>query len=428
MVLSGPLDGRRKLLGRLGEEARDPIEELLNAALAFEDEATPSLQRFLDWFDRGDVDIKRDPSAPLDAVRVMTVHGAKGLQAPLVILADATLDPDDTPARGVHWAREEAPPVPIFRPRKAERFPPFAEAIAAAEAREREEHWRLLYVALTRAEEHLVIGGALNARRKGVAPVESWHAAIERAMAALGSEWSEDALWGAARHHQGGGETRRERERPRRIPLPPPSEPAWLRLPAPREAQPPRPLAPSSLGRDAVADPPPTPALMAAAQRGRLLHALFERLPAVASERRMAAAERWLTGSAGLASDAARAIATDACAIIADPRFADLFGAEALAEVPIAAVVEGVVVAGTVDRLLVTDDRVRVIDYKTGRRAPASLDAVPEHHLRQIAAYAAALGIIFPGRAIEAGLLYTAGPVLIEVPAAVLAEWRPKQV
>jgi ATP-dependent helicase/nuclease subunit A len=78
-ILSGPLDGRRRLMRRLGTEARDPIEELLNAALAFEREATPTLQLFLDWFDRDEVEVTRDPSAPLDAVRVMTVHGAKGL-------------------------------------------------------------------------------------------------------------------------------------------------------------------------------------------------------------------------------------------------------------------------------------------------------------------------------------------------------------
>ena len=423
-ILSDPMDGRRKLLERLGEEARDPIEELLNAALAFEDETTPSLQLFLDWFDRGDIDIKRDPSAPLDAVRVMTVHGAKGLQAPLVILADATLDPDDTSARSIHWEREGAK-VPIVRPRKAERFAPFADAIEQAERKEREEHWRLLYVALTRAEEHLVIGGALNARRKGAAPAESWHAAVERAMAALGAEPEEDARWGAARHHAGG--TVRGGGAARRVasarPLAP--TPDWLRRAAPEERRPPRPLAPSSLGPDDVADPPPSPALAAAAERGRLLHALFERLPAIAPERRRESAERWLVRSAGVAPEDAAALAADACAIIADPRFADIFGPDALAEAPIAAVVEGAVIAGTVDRLLVTDRLVRVVDFKTGRRAPVSLDAVPAHHLRQIAAYAAALATIFPGRVIEAGLLYTAGPHLIAVPDAVIAAHKP---
>ncbi|HWU96128.1 MAG TPA: UvrD-helicase domain-containing protein, partial [Sphingomonas sp.] len=121
-LLSGPLDGRRKLLRRLGEEARDPIEELLNATLNFEKLTTPSLQRFLDWFDRGDVEIVRDAAQPQAAVRVMTAHGAKGLQAPLVILADATVDPTRSPRDFLGWEPSgSVSKLPIFRPRAAER-------------------------------------------------------------------------------------------------------------------------------------------------------------------------------------------------------------------------------------------------------------------------------------------------------------------
>ncbi|RZM11628.1 MAG: hypothetical protein EOP68_03240, partial [Sphingomonas sp.] len=185
-LLSGPLDGRRKLIRRLGTEARDPIEELLNAALTFESTTTPSLQRFLDWFDRGDVEIVRDPSAPLDAVRVMTAHGAKGLQAPLVILADATADPSAAPRSILKWAPEPgAAPIPVFRPRSTERGGPLDAVVSAAEQRELEEHWRLFYVAATRAEERLVIAGALGPRAKGVPPENSWYAASDRALTAL---------------------------------------------------------------------------------------------------------------------------------------------------------------------------------------------------------------------------------------------------
>ncbi len=185
-MLSGPLDGRRKLIRRLGHEARDPIEELLNAALNFESLGTPSLQRFLDWFDRGDVDIKRDPSAPLDAVRVMTAHGAKGLQAPLVILADAAVDPTKSPRSTLNWTPEGmANALPIFRPRASERGGPLGEVLDADAQRELEEHWRLFYVAATRAEERLVIAGALGPLAKGEPPPSSWYAAAERAMTAL---------------------------------------------------------------------------------------------------------------------------------------------------------------------------------------------------------------------------------------------------
>ncbi|MGN6269285.1 MAG: double-strand break repair helicase AddA [Sphingomonas sp.] len=425
-LLSGPLDGRRKLIRRLGEEARDPIEELLSAALDFETLSAPSLQLFLDWFDRGDVEIVRDPSAPLDAVRVMTAHGAKGLQAPVVILADATVDPASAPRSILKWKLEEgAPELPIFRPRSSERGGPLDWALAEADQRDLEEHWRLFYVAATRAEEQLVIAGALGPRAKGMPPAASWYAAAGRALTALGVPAGE----GAARRFD--GLTPQSPVTPRA-----PEEaasttaqslPEWARTQAPAEARPPRPLAPSSLGDDDLADPPPSPAIRAAAERGRLIHALFERLPPIAPADRVRAADRWLAGPGGVTDSSERdEIAATVTAILDDHRFADLFGPESLAEAPIAAVVaDGVVVSGTIDRLLVTDDAVRLIDFKTGRRAPAVLAEVPVYHLRQMAAYAAALAVIFPGRRIEAALLYTATASLFELPAELLAEHKP---
>jgi ATP-dependent helicase/nuclease subunit A len=253
-LLSGPLEGRRRLLERLGPEARDPIEELLSAALEFESASAPSLQRFLDWFARGDVEIVRDPSAPLDAVRVMTVHGSKGLQAPVVILADACADPDRKGGglRGSSAALDLGdgnPAIPIFRPRKDELAEPLRGQIEAQDRLDREEHWRLLYVAMTRAEERLCIGGALGpADRKGP-PQASWYRAVETALAGLGSEWQDDPHWGKTRRF-GDGE---RRVKAAAIPaLAAISLPEWAGRTAPKEARPPRPLAPSSLGPDDV--------------------------------------------------------------------------------------------------------------------------------------------------------------------------------
>ncbi|WP_293877297.1 double-strand break repair helicase AddA [Sphingomonas sp. UBA978] len=424
-LLSGPLDGRRKLLRRLGAEARDPIEELLNAALSFETSSTPSLQRFLDWFDRGDVEIVRDPSAPLDAVRVMTAHGAKGLQAPLVILADATVDPTAAPRALVRWAPEPgAQPIPIFRPRAAERGGPLDEAIATIERRELEEHWRLFYVAATRAEERLVIGGALGPRAKGEPPLSSWYAAAARALTDLGvAVEGVRTFTGKAVHAPVKPRPATRAAVAEGIALP-----DWAHRDAPTESRPSRPLAPSQLGEDEVSDPPPGPAMRAAAERGRLIHALFERLPPVAPADRAASAERWLALAGGVADAAVRAeIAGSVLAILDDPRFADLFGPDALAEAPIAATLaNGLVVSGTVDRLLIADDHVRVVDFKTGRRAPATMADIPRYHLDQMAAYAAALAMIIPGRRIEAALLYTGGPTLHPLDAATLERHKPR--
>ncbi|HVI98580.1 MAG TPA: double-strand break repair helicase AddA [Sphingomonas sp.] len=425
-LLTGPLDGRRKLIWRLGQEARDPIEELLNAALDFETLSAPSLQLFLDWFDRGDVEIVRDPSAPLDAVRVMTAHGAKGLQAPVVVLADATVDPASARRDILGWKPDGArDAIPIFRPRTAERGGEIADLAQQTEARELQEHWRLFYVAATRAEEQLVIAGALGPRAKGVPPEASWYAAADRALTALGVP----SMEGEARCFEG-----REPQPPvvakaaeAQPPAPAADLPEWARLPAPQEARPPRPLAPSALGEDDVADPPPGPAMRAAAERGRLIHALFERLPPVPASDRAAAADRWLqdVGQVEEAADRAALTAT-VLTVLDDPRFAALFGPDALAEAPVTAVIgEGLVVAGTIDRLLVTDEAVELIDFKTGRRLPDGIDDIPVYHLRQMAAYAEALRVIFPDRRIGATLLYTAGPAAFALPDDLLARHKP---
>jgi ATP-dependent helicase/nuclease subunit A len=414
-ILSGPLDGRRKLLRRLGEAARDPIEELVASALAFEHEEIASLDRFLAWFGQGDVEVRRDPAAPANAVRVMTVHGAKGLEAPLVILADATHDPDKV--GGTAPTMEVPIPgvgdVPIVRPRKEECAPIFRALIDAAKEADQQEHWRLAYVALTRAAERLVIAGV---KPKRDVPQGSWHAATARAMQSLGA---------AAMELEGRGPTLvwedegapSPKAKAGKAALEPIAVPDWLRQPAPVEARPPRPLAPSQIVEDHDSAPPPSPEMREAARRGTLLHALFERLPGVAIGDRLPLALRWLE-RADMTAEAREEIANSACSLIADPAYADLFGPDALAEAPIAAALaDGRVIAGTVDRLSIGGDLIRVIDFKTGRSAPTDLASVPTGHRAQMEAYAEALRVIFPGRRVEASLLYTSGPKLITLPS-----------
>ena len=429
-ILSGALQGRKKLLARLGEEARDSIDELLNAALQFEREGVASLQQFLDWFDRGEGEIVRDSGAAGNAVRVMTVHGAKGLQAPLVILADACADPDRALERNFKWTIDGVVEnLPLFRPRGAERalVTSLQASMDEADDKARKEHWRLLYVAMTRAEERLVMAGSLGPRAKGVVPGESWHAAVERAMMRLDVVKTDDAHWGEVlRYGQAPAVLSLSKDGPRADRLSTGSGlrsgelPAWLNKPAPQEARPPRPLAPSSIGQDDVANPPPSAAMAAAAERGRALHALFERLPALAAADRRTAGLRWL-----VAEGADAALVDDVLRVIDNPQFSGIFAPDALAEAPVAGVVDGVVIAGTVDRLLVTDTHVEIVDFKTGRRVPASVEAIPPQHLRQMAAYAAVLRGVFPDHDVRASLLYSEGPVLHRLPPPLLDLHKP---
>ena len=426
-MLVGPWRGRRELVARLGREAEDPIDELLNAALQFTASNTPSLQGFIRWFDAGEGELKREAEGGGDFVRVMTVHGSKGLQAPIVILADACGNPDNSLIRGLEL--EELTPgadsqrnVPLLPLSKAERVGRIADAAELATQAEREEHWRLLYVAMTRAEEALFIGGALGKREKEPAP-DSWYAR-------LAPLFSDDAIsdlnWGARRERGERAPTVPHRSQ-QDLPIPP-VLPAWATTPIGEEPRPPRPLAPSSAVTDEQgADPPLMPEQAAlAARRGVLIHALLERLPDTPLDLRASGGRAWLARRAADLAQAERdEMLARALAVLDEPQWRDLFGPDALAEVPIAAVVGTEVISGTIDRLLVTDARILVADFKTARRPPATLDAVPRATLAQMAAYVAALEVIYPGRRIEAAVLYTQTPQLIGLTAELLAEHKP---
>lgn len=433
-ILSGPMQGRRKLLARLSHAAVDPLDELLATALAFERDHIPTLQGFLDWFDRGDVEIKREQVEGGNEVRLMTVHGAKGLQAPLVILANATFDPASKKSGGFpiklgegSGLELEYPVVPL---RKSERVGILAEHAAYADKIEMEEHWRLLYVAMTRAEEHLVVAGVLGPRARGEIPELSWYGAIERGLMALGCDWQADPDWVAARQYR--IESRNQPPAPsatddqshqedRKAPLP-----DWLFRPAPEESRPPRPLTPSHLGPDDASNPPPELTMRDAAERGILLHSLFQRLPNIEPERRLDVADRWLAKQKRVENPARRTeIIQTVLAVMDNPQWSALFAPESLAEAPIAAVVGEHVISGTVDRLLITDDQILVVDFKTGRRVPDNAEQAPVAYLRQMAAYVAALEKIFPARPIKAGLLYSHGPKMLDISTSLIEQHKP---
>ena len=415
-ILSGPMQGRRKLYSRLGLAARDPIDELMTAALEFERSEVPSLERFHSWFARGDVEIQRDASERSNAVRVMTVHGAKGLEAPYVILADATADPANlgrrNPPLDLPIGGEK---VPVIRPRKAEMIPPFDAIAAEEQARDLEEHWRLLYVAMTRASERLVVAGIEPTRR---VPENSWYRRVEQALTSIGATAEQDGRWVSITSYRGMAPPRAVPARAARVTVPAVALPEWAGVCAPVEPRPPRPLAPSQLAEDQEPSPPPSAAMRAAARRGTLIHQLLERLADVDPAARRDRALTWLERSAAVELKPQRAeIADQVCAVLSDPGFAPLFGPGSLGEAPLAATLpDGRVVAGTADRLLIEDDRVSVLDFKTGR-VPESESGIPAAHRAQMDAYVAALRVIFPGRDVRAALLYTAGPQLFELPS-----------
>ncbi|MEM7701022.1 MAG: double-strand break repair helicase AddA [Pseudomonadota bacterium] len=430
-VLTGPWEGRRKLITRLGREANDPLDELVNAGFSYEAGATPSLAGFIEWFDAGEAELKRDPDDAGGQVRVMTVHGSKGLQAPIVILADATGRPgqgSDLEIGDNPLGESVGKAVPLPALSAAERVGPVSAAEEKASAADMQEHWRLLYVAMTRAEEAFFLTGALGPRDLKNGPHEdSWYAKLEPIFE--GDEIA-DSIWGARRDFGRLADPLFEGQDVAAAQVGPLKLPQWATTPIGPEPKPPRPLAPSRAGEEQGADSPLSPsdnpeAMRTAMRRGVLIHRLLERLPDIATEQRRDVARAWLERQASDLSEALRdAMLDQALNVLETPDFADLFGPQALAEAPISALVGGVVVTGTLDRLLLTPDTVTVVDFKTTRRPPASADAVPVGTLRQMAAYVAALEAIYPGRSVRAGLLYTQTPDLISLPDELLARHK----
>ena len=414
-------DGRRKLLARLGEEADDPIDEFLRLTLAYQETHPPSLEGFLHWLERGQTEIKRDlDQTGVDAVRVITVHGAKGLQAPIVFLPDTATPPTMRPK--LMWT-DDAPPLMLWPPR-ADAMDDVCRGLrdAADELRD-EEYRRLLYVAMTRAEDRLYICG-WRTRRPG--PLEkTWYGMIRSGLEGLaGVDVTADPFF-AADTALPGAEVLRLTCPQTASPKEPKAAPVktetramepWMRDPAPPEETPPRPLAPSQAARS---DPPAQSPLADQGlrfQRGLIIHRLLQSLPNLPIAQRGAAAEAFVKRpSWGLPADVQGALVAETLAVLNAPDFAPLFGPGSRAEVPISGLVHGHAIAGQVDRLAVTDAEVMVIDYKTNRPPPRRAMDVDPAYVFQMAVYRATLQRIYPGRTVRCVLLWTDGPFTLEI-------------
>jgi len=421
----GALGGREKLLHRLGPDALDPISEFLDLAISYEETHTPTLEGFLYWLESGETEVKRDlEQARADAVRVMTVHGAKGLEAPIVFLPDTM----QVPRTGftLLWPEDDTGgEIMLWPPRRGA-----YEAVAEAERRrmtlERDrEYRRLLYVALTRAEDRLYVCGWAN---KTAAPEGCWYNLVKRGLDDNAEEMEDPFLAEA-------GETESatvlrltspqldkvdEADAPdieARTPLP-----AWTNSPPPDEPAPPVPLAPSR----PVEEEPAVQSPLSGDdgyrfKRGNVIHALLQTLPDLPPEERETAAKSYLARAThDLKPEEQAAIVKETLAVLNHPDHARVFGPESRAEVPIVGHLDGQVISGQIDRLAVTPEAIEIIDYKTNRPPPARAEHVSALYLGQMRAYREALAAIYPDRAIRCYLLWTDGPHLMELDGALL--------
>jgi ATP-dependent helicase/nuclease subunit A len=394
-------DGRRKLIGRLGPEAEDGIDELLGQALSYETSEVPSLTGFLTWMETDEVEVKRQLDGEGHRIRVMTVHGAKGLEAEIVILPDTC---DRTPQdRDQIYRIPDGPPV--WKVAKEESPALIAGERAARQARDAAERLRLLYVAMTRARSWLVVAGAGKTEKD-----DSWHTLIRQGVQSAGAE---TIAQGVLRHQAG--------DWPPPVTRTPATEtgvtvPAWASLSAPDPDRPAKTVSPSDLGGPKALPGEPVWPEVEAKAWGTALHLLLERLPGRAEA-------DWPALAASLLGEPYRADAlVEAQRVLSRPELAPLFSSETLAEVTVTAPWGDRTLAGSIDRLVITSDRVLVIDYKSNAVIPDRPEAIPEGILRQLGAYAHMLGQIYPDRRIETAILWTRAPRLMSVDPDIVRE------
>ncbi|MEH2472475.1 ATP-dependent helicase/nuclease subunit A [Nitrobacteraceae bacterium AZCC 2161] len=427
--LLGGDQGRARILRRLGHEANDALDEFLELALGYEQKAPASLQGFVAWLRAADTEVKRDMEITRDEVRVMTVHGAKGLEAPVVFLVDTTSSPADTQRLNlIHLPQGNAAPhspgVVVWAGRKADDPPAVADARAGMIRETEDEYRRLLYVAMTRAADRLIVGGCMPGNRNEVRPL-SWYDLILKGLEGSGLHMQnvpppdgvvkrysrlEDA------HPEAGAAAAPETAAP--LVLPP-----WLRTPPPAEPRRESFLRPSDPADEEGHGLKPGESdadRNRARQRGTLVHRLLQSLPDIAAERRSQAATRYLARNAEKWTDDERAaLAAQVLALIEHIRFAPLFAPGSRAEVSIVGRLtrrgQSVLVSGQIDRLVVTPSEVLIVDYKTNHAPPRTLAGAPSAYVRQLALYHAVLTKLYPDRPIRAALLWAETPEMMEI-------------
>lgn len=452
-------DGMRaRMLGRLGPDAADPIDELLSLALSYDDGAPPSLQGFLTWLKQASAEIKRDMEHGRNEVRVMTVHGAKGLEAPIVFLPDTCSASSGRQQGGLLRAtdmhRPEGVPTPFIWPvNGTANLDIVCAAKAERSALEAEERNRLLYVAMTRARDRLYVTGyeGRKGRAKGC-----WYDQVEQGLDAL---LRDGVAADGGRMRYLASEQTAPHDKPKRelmVEVAPAALPDWAQARAPTEPRLAVPLAPSRLApydTDENGEPSepqsqvatqrpreqeaPSPRQMSDQNRflrGTITHALLEHLPTLPAETWSEAARGFVAKrGAALSQSVREGIAAETLAILHHPEFAPLFGPDSRPEVPIAADIArprgkgpSLRIAGSIDRLAHAGDTLLIVDYKTNRPPPREVWSVADAYLFQLAAYALAVEQIFATKKVRAALLWTDGPRIMEIPESVLSEYQSR--
>lgn len=419
--------GMRALKSRLGGDVEEILEEFLSFCLENERKENVSVHEFIHEFRRNQKEIKREPRANPDEVQIMTVHGAKGLQAPIVFLPDTIRSPQEKGKKNpdILWVHADQAAYPIWAPGKSYQGKVFKEILEEKKTRQEEEYRRLLYVAMTRAEDRLIVCGYCRQSSSGF----DWYDIVRRGFERLHGKTtanlpfflpdddnaSRQALvYRSYQTAQPDGQSETAPGEPERIPLP-----DWIWAKPEKEPSPSRPLSPS---RSETQTPPSAGPLdfvddARRFERGRLTHRLLQFLPGCPHDQRVEKGREFIKMQSSLVNDKiGDEILQETLKIIDHHEYAPIFGPGSQAEVPVTGLLKNnTPVVGQIDRLVVGEEKIMIIDYKTNRPPPQNAEEIPPAYVEQMRKYKALLTHIYPDREVKCALIWTLGPVLMPV-------------
>lgn len=406
--------GWRAMTKRLGNDVIDPLEELISLCLKLEGQGVRTLEDLILWQQKTEVQIKREMEEAGGQVRIMTVHASKGLEAPVVIMPDTTSAPSRSTLDKFLWPEDSGLKAPLWAARSGESCTAFNRAQDAQLDDQRAESSRLLYVALTRARDRLYIMGAQS--KASSAP--TWYSLVQEAFLRLDN--IEETANGRKRITSSQTGPVKDRSREEGIQQSIETTPSWLLVPPQAEQVKPRPFSPSR--QDDATLSPLTHSPIDAAHphrfiRGNITHKLFQFLPDLPAEKRRNAAFYYIErAGADLPEETRTSILEETFRVLDDPDFASVFSEGSLAEVPITGTLpDGRIISGQIDRLVIQDGTILIVDYKTNRPSPRNADDIPEIYRAQLKAYRDALAEIYPKSLIRCALLWTDQPLLMPV-------------
>jgi len=392
-------NGRKKFVARLGLEAEDGLDEFMNLCLSFEQEHIPSLQLFIDWIEQDEVEIKRElEQSDIDAVRIMTVHGSKGLQAPVVILPDTVR---------VKSIRNEAGILfddLMYYPLCSADYEKNSKAVKQKEKElSLEEYRRLLYVALTRAEDRLCICGYKQSTNPSE---ESWYEICRRSLIKIAEQKEDGTLLYDVKQVAEPPLAKDTVSKVQSFEMP-----DWAVKEAPEESALSKPYAPSKADEEdnELSLSPLVGNQNGRFRRGLLIHKLLQFLPqnGNVSDKKELIRKFILHNAADVSRYELERVTEEVLGLMNDARFASLFSGQSRAEVPIMGRVGDRIISGQIDRLVVDGDCVKIIDYKTNRPAAQTAKDIPLLYRKQLSAYRELVEKLYPDKRVETYILWT---------------------